>query len=365
MAFSATYGGVLDCVNSVRSRCVASMRGGVTDHSSVARIAWLSLTGAWLASAAVATATTAGVGQMILESKELRIVVADNQAYSPEHASGYSGIAELYRRDHERNLFVPQYSGLNFEHIFSGDQASYVHSMYEPREAPMEIFRLAQDRVELRQTRTKHWPLNSRLSYQVQGDAVDFTYCGTPTADAWQKHGYIGTFFASYMNAPHDPAINFIGRRRSEGEAATRWIRHLPAVHGLDSLHAPAASHWTPGLDEGNPIDLLNGRSGIEYVYPFFFGRVGPNVLIMMFERPNARSEVYFAQSPSGGGERNPAWDFVHFQRDYVVGREYCLHARMVYKPFAGRREIISLYERWSGERVDLSFEQTEERQIP
>ena len=74
-----------------------------------------------------------------IRTERLRALVADNTAHGPHHRAGYSGIAELYHRGSERSFLVPAYAGLNFEHVFSGDAASFARSIFEPREAPMHL----------------------------------------------------------------------------------------------------------------------------------------------------------------------------------------------------------------------------------
>jgi len=289
-----------------------------------------------------------------LETGKLRVVIADNTAYPPTHSAGYNGVAELRLAGaNQPNLFVPLYAGLNLEHIFSGDAASYGWHTFDPRQAPMELRQVSKRRVELRQGRTAHWPLRSRLVFEVKDDAIDLTYYGTPLEDLWRKHGYIGVFFASYIDAPEDLAIQFIGRSRpGRGDATPRWIKHLPTSHGVGASHRPAGSTWDPTFDDGFNITLASGFSDFEYVYPFYFGRSGENVLILMFEQPRAGGEMRFAQSPSGGGTGNPAWDFVYFRRDYAVGREFTFRVRAVYRKFTNVEDIVRLYERWSGEKV-------------
>lgn len=289
-----------------------------------------------------------------LQSGDLRLVVADNEAYGKEHRAGYSGVSELYLgAENARNFFVPLYAGLNFEHIFSGDSQSYDWNIFEPRRSPMKLVRVSETRVELQQPRTQNWPLRTRIDYEVVGGGINFTFCGVPTEDIWKKHGYIGVFFASYINAPEDMSINFIGRSRvGKGDSQPRWIKHLPEKHGQAANHRPVGSDWDPSFDAGFNIDLVKGVSDLEYLYPFYYGLSGTNVFIMMFERPRNDAEVRFAQSPSGGGKGNPAWDFVYFQRHYAVGHEFCFRARAVCKKFAGREDVMRLYEAWSGEQV-------------
>jgi hypothetical protein len=133
-----------------------------------------------------------------IDTAQLRILIADNEPLGAEHRGGYNGVAELKRPGDSHNLFVPQYAGLNLEHVFSGDAESFAWNIFEPRRAPMVLTRRSPARVELSQESTEHWPLRSRLTYEAEGDAINFTYCGTPLADAWKKHGYVGVFFASY-----------------------------------------------------------------------------------------------------------------------------------------------------------------------
>lgn len=305
-------------------------------------------------SAAETTKVASALHMAVLETGKLRVVVADNTAYPPTHSAGYNGVAELrLAGTNQPNLFVPLYAGLNLEHIFSGDAASYAWHTFEPRQAPMELRRISKRRVELRQERTAHWPLRSRVVFEVKGDSTDLTYYGTPLADLWRKHGCIGVFFASYIDAPEDLAIQFIGRSRpGRGEATPRWIKHLPTSHGVGASHRPAGSTWDPTFDDDFKITLASGFSDFEYVYPFYFGRSGENVLILMFEQPHVGGEMRFAQSPSGGGTGNPAWDFVYFRREYAVGREFKFRVRAVYRKFTNVEDIVRLYERWSGEKV-------------
>ena len=291
-----------------------------------------------------------------IDSDRGRVVIADNEAYGTEHKGGYNGVSEWrLGAGNARNLFVPSYAGLNLEHVFSGDATSYDWNIFEPRRVPMQLIRLSTNRVELRQDRTEHWPLRSRLLFEVKEDAVDLTYYGTPLADVWKKHGYIGVFFASYINAPEDMAIQFIGRSRTgSGSDQSRWIKHLPEKHGVAANHRPAGSQWDPQVDDGFKISLATGNSEFEYLYPFYFGRSGENVFVMMFERMNDDGELRFAQSPSGGGTGNPAWDFVYFRRNYAINREFGFRVRAVYEKFTSAEDVVRLYEKWSGEKVNL-----------
>ncbi len=288
-----------------------------------------------------------------LESNNLRLVVATNAPYGKVHKAGYSGISELYLKPGNENLFVPLYAGLNYEHIFSGDSTTYKWNPYETRADPMKLVRLSGRKVELQQPRTKNWPLKSSISYELNDNSIDFVFSATPLEDAWKKYGYIGIFFASYIDNPEKKGINFIGRSRAgNGDTTPRWIYHLPGAHGLSANHRPAGSNWDPSLDTtGFFISLVTGFSDLEYVYPFYYGLSGDNVFIMMFEN-SKDGELRFAQSPDGGGDTNPAWDFIYFPKNYKIGKQFSLRARVVYKKFEGREDVIKIYEAWSGQKV-------------
>ena len=71
---------------------------------------------------------------------------------------------------------------------------------------------------------------------------------------------------------------------------------------------------------------------------------VRDHVLLFIFERGPL---VRFSHSPSGGGptpagdDTSPAWDFQLIVPDYEVGHEYGLRVRLVYKPWAGRDDVL------------------------
>jgi len=293
-------------------------------------------------------------GQVELRTGDLRLVLADNQAYGEAHRAGYNGVSELNHQGGEPSLFVPAYAGLNFEHIFSGDAASYDRDKFEPRLAPMQLVRVGDTTYDLRQDRTEGWPLHTTMTFEAASpDAIDLTVRCVPLDDAWAKHGYIGLFFASYIESPEDMAIHFIGRSRpGRGDPTPRWIRHVPPAHGESASHRPAGSDWDPALDPGFPLTLVSGHSPYEYVYPFYYGVSRGKAAVFMFERPEG-GEIRLAQSPSGGGEGNPAWDFVFFKRGYRVGEVFHLRMRLVYRDFRGAEDVVRAYEEWSGQSVE------------
>ncbi len=61
---------------------------------------------------------------VVLKRGDVEAVVVDNRAVDdaglPGHRAGYHGLASLKHSKQPRNLFLPAYAGLNFEHIHDG-----------------------------------------------------------------------------------------------------------------------------------------------------------------------------------------------------------------------------------------------------
>jgi len=276
---------------------------------------------------------------VVLQRDDITAIVVDNAAIDlpqlPGHRPGYNGVASLTHRSRQSNLFVPSIAGLNFEHIHDGTAVG-LKAKFEPRAFPMQLRIIDEHAVELYQPPTGNWKLESCGRYELLEDGtIEYTFECIPRAGGY-RHGFIGLFWASYIHQPEDKAIYFQGRRVDDDSTAT-WIKAVTPEHGVDSTHPPADGFQSVKVDDDFPLTLVNHPSKYVYTDSWYYGVSHSMALVMMF-RP--RDQIWMAQSPSGGGSGNPAWDFQWFIPEYKVGEAYGFRMRAAYLPFQSRQQI-------------------------
>ncbi len=244
---------------------------------------------------------------VVLKRGSVTAVIVDNSAVDlpllPGHKAGYNGVASLSHVQQPRNLFVPSYAGLNFEHIHDGTPA-VMREKFEPRKAPMQLRVIDEYTVELYQPPTHNWKLESCGRYRILADGtLEYTFECIPRAMEYRDR-MIGLFWASYIHQPEDKSIHFRGRR-ADREQKTDWINGVTPRHGVDATHPPADVQFRPKIDSDFPLTLVNHPS---------------MAFVQMFRD---RDQIWIAQSPSGGGMGNPAWDFQWFIPKAEVGQAY------------------------------------------
>lgn len=279
-----------------------------------------------------------------LRAGDLTAVVGDNAA-DGAHRAGYNGLWSLTHRNEATNLFVPAVAGLNLEHIFDGDRRDRDNSrtiFFEPRNAPMTLRRISDTEAELHQPPTPHSHLESWTRFTLRAPHfVDFQFRFRPTQHAF-AHGYIGLFWASYMNAPEDKSIYF----RNGGI----WHQLCTPVHNDGSTVRHRDDRTELRFSRDYPVALYCNFSPLRFAEPFYYGNFRSMMYLLMFDRTEG---IRFTHSPSGGGGNkelqttNPAWDFQYILPKYEVKREYAFRACLAYRPRVGRSELLRDYEAW------------------
>lgn len=276
-------------------------------------------------------------------------VIADNGAVG-DHRAGYNGVMSVLEPDSERFPFVPAYAGLNLEHYFDArPRHSEAAVFFEPRHVPMQMRQLDDRLVELYQAPTPFYGVESWTQfqgYESEPHVIDMTFRCIPRREVFEG-GFMGVFWASYINGPENKSYYFLREGSSLDEPS--WVQFLTQEHGRDSTVLSAGDATSFEYPEGGGT-LFNSVSPLQFADPFFYGRLGDDVLIFIFD-PNPY--VRFAHSPSGGGrsadgqDTNPAWDFQLVVPDYKVDQEYGLSMRLVYKPWQGRDDVLNEVRRY------------------
>ncbi|HMC63566.1 MAG TPA: hypothetical protein VKI65_01385 [Gemmataceae bacterium] len=275
---------------------------------------------------------------------DLTAIIGDNSA-AGEHHAGYNGVWGLTHKSEPANLFVPTVAGLNLEHIFDGDKRDADDSrkvFFEPRHAPMTFKKLSATEAELHQPPTPTFHLESWTRFTlVPPHYLDMTFRCQPTQHVF-AHGYIGLFWASYINAPEDRSIYFRGGGIWQQLCTQRHNDESTVRHRGDKFELK----FSPGLGDA----LYKNVSPLRFDEPLYYGLFKKQIYIIMFDRSDG---IRFTHSPSGGGVNNrqqttnPAWDFQYIIPKYEVRTEYGFRARVVYRERCDRAEVLRELESW------------------
>lgn len=281
--------------------------------------------------------------QVALEKGDLKAVFIDNSSYG-KHPKGYNGISELYHKDQDSTLFIP--AGVNLEHIFGGD---HLESFFEPRTEPMTIERLSDTKVILHQPETSFSHVESWTIFQmVDPNYIDVDFRFVIHNEAMYNHRYIGLFWASYINYPEYIGINFKGKNKYS-KYKSNWQYVYSEHHNENATHISDKDTFKPYMVPDFDVGLTVEISDYVYTEPYYYGRFHNMVLAYLFKEPK-EGFIRFAKSPDSGapGRAKPAWDFYYLLPDFEVGKEYSLKLRVVYKTWAGQKNIDEEYRKWA-----------------
>lgn len=280
-----------------------------------------------------------------MKAGDLTVVVGDNAAEG-QHRPGYNGIWSLTHTRQPISPFVPTVAGMNLEHIFDGDRDEDNKMFFEPRNAPMTLKKIDATKVELHQPPTPTFKLESWTTFALAPpDAVDFHFRCIARQHVF-RHGYIGLFWASYIFAPEDKSMYFLGG--------------IDRQRGWTQLCTPQHNHESTVCKQGHRVGLTFSKhfrnclhrnlSLFTYDEPFFYGHVRGMTLLYLFDLDE---RLRLTHSPSGGGysamdrTSNPAWDYQFIIPKYEVDTEYGFRARLVYRPRMSRDDVLKENEAW------------------
>jgi len=281
---------------------------------------------------------------------KLTAIIGDNEAHDGGRP-GYNGVWSLRHSSSKRSLFVPGISGLNLEHIFDARVPEDRDVFFEPRTAPMEFRRISSSEAELHQPPTPVHHLESWTRFRLMAPHyLDMSFRCQARQHAFEG-GFIGLFWASYINAPEDKSLYFPGG--PAGGTGGQWTQLCTQRHNDQST----VRHRDDTLElefTGARETLYRSFSPLRFDVPLFYGHFDDLVWIVMFDRAGG---IRFTHSPSGGGGNaelktsNPAWDFQFLVPKYEVMTEYGFNVRTVLRPRCSRAEIMAEYERWKSAR--------------
>ena len=275
------------------------------------------------------------------EVSRLQCVIGNNAA-DGEHGAHYNGVFRMTSPDDPASPYVSSYAGLNLEHYFDARPRNSDNTIFfEPRHAPMEFRKVNAVTAELHQPPTPFFGVESWTTFEMKEPYyIDMSFRCVPRKDAFQG-GYMGVFWASYINAPLDKSIYFL-----QGDSTLeqpQWAQFCTQAHGRDSTVLPRGDETKLSYPQEQSL-LFCSFSPFRYSVPFYYGRIRDMVLIYIFE-PNPY--LRFAHSPSGGGattagdDTNPAWDFELVVPGWKAGETYALKMRAVYKPWVDRADVL------------------------
>lgn len=287
------------------------------------------------------------------ETPKISCTIGDNAALG-EHRNRYNGIYELTTPTLNETPFVPFYAGLNLEHYFDlrPDINKDSHTFFEPRNEPMTFRQENEYTTELHQPVTPYWGVESTTRFTVTPEGfIDMAFTCTPHKDHWVG-GFMGIFWASYINAPMNKSIYFLQAGSSLDQP--KWYQYGTQRHGLHSTVFGADDDLTMAGPDST-TNLFMSASPVRYAVPFYYGRFRDHVLIFLYEAGEG-GRIRFSQSPSGGGttpagdDTNPAWDVQLIVPDPEVGGEYGMKARLIVKPWEGRDDVLKHARAYYGE---------------
>ena len=288
-------------------------------------------------------------GHATLQAGDLTAVVGDNSEEG-EHRAGYNGVWSLRHSASTRSLFVPAVAGLNLEHIVSGEHLEDGRIFFEPRHAPMTFKQIGESEAELHQPPTPTFHVESWTRFSLAPPHyLDMSFRCVPHKPVFPR-GYLALFWASYIHAPADKSMYFLGGLDGQKD---RWTQFCTQWHNDQSTVRHRDDSFEMTFPPGGRDALFKSLSRFRFDQPFFYGNFDDLLWLVMFDRAQG---IRFTHSPSGGGENsalrttNPAWDFQFLVPQPETMKEYSFRVRTVLRPRCSRDEVLAEFAKWNAE---------------
>ena len=244
-------------------------------------------------------------------------------------------------------MFVPAVAGLNLEHIVTGENLEDGKIFFEPRNAAMSFQQVSDSEAELHQPPTPTSHVESWTRFRlVAPHYLDMSF-RCMAHQAVFPRGYLSLFWASYINAPADKSMYFLGglegQKNSWTQLCTQWHNDQSTVRHRDD-------EFQMTFPDGGRDTLFKSLSRLRYDEPFFYGNFDDLMWLVMFDRT---AGIRLTHSPSGGGANsdlqttNPAWDFQFLIQQPEVMKEYAFNVRTVLRPRCSRQELLGEFSQW------------------
>ena len=268
--------------------------------------------------------------------------------YRFDRYNGYNGIRKLYSRyGPAENIFdVAGGSGLNFEFVYDAGGSSFRPRWVDGRPGsaptPGTLTRLDETTAVLETRVQAPSRVDVQTTFKVVAPCyIDLATVVRPHAGSFTGD-WLGLFWACYIRRP-ETKTTYIRARPREGGASgwTPTLAELP--HDPRAFASERESPLLP--NEPDPAGrLLHNIRPLRCVEPVMFGRWRNMLVAMMFRTDD---HLRFAIQPTGGGLRNPAWDFGIVIKQCQAGASYRWDGRLVFKPDKGESDIWNEYQRW------------------
>jgi hypothetical protein len=211
----------------------------------------------------------------------------------------------------------------------------------------MHLTRLSDTEAELHQPPTPTFHVESWTRFRlVAPHYLDMDFRCRAHRDVFPR-GYLSLFWASYMNAPADKSMYFLGGLDTQKDM---WTQFCTQWHNDQSTVRHRDDQFEMTFPDGGRDTLFKSLSRFRFDQPFFYGHFDDLTWIVMFDRTEG---IRLTHSPSGGGANaalkstNPAWDFQFLIQKPELMKDYGFKVRTALRPRCSREEVLAEFAKW------------------